>query len=171
MTNPYDSENWHAAKPTLYRGVRYRSRLEARFAALFTVMGLKFVYEPVIPFLHGWAPDFGFRLGNGTPMLVEVKPSQRRYWRPKVEQAVTGTPYSGFIWITSRDVCAPRQGVVARHTPVLGLESWRQMNFESKLSAAYRERFEQPGCALWQLAVNQVLVHGQDCEAPPLPGR
>jgi hypothetical protein len=56
--------------PTLYRGVQYRSRLEARWAALFGLLGWRFQYEPFD--LDDWIPDFLLLLR--VPALVEVKP-------------------------------------------------------------------------------------------------
>lgn len=54
---------------TLYSGIRFRSRLEARWAAFFDQMGWQWLYEPIE--LGGWLPDF--EIGDiGT--LVEVKP-------------------------------------------------------------------------------------------------
>ena len=56
--------------PTLYRGVQYRSRLEARWAAFFDLLGWPHQYEPFD--LEGWIPDF--LLTGRHPTLVEVKP-------------------------------------------------------------------------------------------------
>lgn len=56
------------AKPTTYRGVAFRSRLEARWAHLFDMIGMPWEYEPVS--LPGWIPDF--RLWGR--YLAEVKP-------------------------------------------------------------------------------------------------
>lgn len=58
------------AIPTRYRGVRFRSRLEARWAALFDLLGWQWEYEPLD--LNGYIPDFALRLHK--PVLVEVKP-------------------------------------------------------------------------------------------------
>ncbi len=44
------------ARPTVYRGVRFRSRLEARWAAFFDCIEWQWKYEPVD--LQGWTPDF-----------------------------------------------------------------------------------------------------------------
>lgn len=44
------------ARRTWYRGICFRSRLEARWAALFDIIAWKWVYEPV-DFLD-WVPDF-----------------------------------------------------------------------------------------------------------------
>lgn len=56
--------------PTRYNGVTFRSRLEARWAAMFDLLGWKWDYEPLD--LKGYIPDF--ILNWHRPMLVEVKP-------------------------------------------------------------------------------------------------
>ena len=61
------------ARPTKYRGVQYRSKLEATWAAFFDQVGWPFEYEPEV--YPGWAPDF--LLMGATPVLVEVKPLTR----------------------------------------------------------------------------------------------
>lgn len=58
------------AVPTHYAGVRFRSRLEAKWAALFDIAGWNWEYEPLD--LDGYIPDFILRLQR--PVLVEVKP-------------------------------------------------------------------------------------------------
>lgn len=58
------------AIPTAYRGATFRSRLEARWAAFFDLIGWRWTYEPYD--LEKWAPDF---LIHGTrQLLIEVKP-------------------------------------------------------------------------------------------------
>lgn len=57
-----------AAIPTMYAGVQFRSRLEARWAAFFDLWGMRWDYEPLD--LPGWIPDFVV-----DRCLVEVKPS------------------------------------------------------------------------------------------------
>lgn len=56
---------------TLYRGYRFRSRLEARWAAFFRLMGWQAHYEPFD--LDGWIPDFVVH-GAKQRVVVEVKP-------------------------------------------------------------------------------------------------
>jgi hypothetical protein len=56
--------------PTKYRGTMFRSRLEARWAAFFDLLGWEWVYEPIDG--HGYVPDFA--LMGACPVLVEVKP-------------------------------------------------------------------------------------------------
>ena len=59
------------AHPTFYRGIKFRSRLEATWAAFFDQVGWPWEYEPFD--LKGWVPDFLLK-GNGRDVLVEVKP-------------------------------------------------------------------------------------------------
>jgi hypothetical protein len=59
------------AHPTMYNGVQYRSRLEARWAAFFDLIEWQHEYEPID--LPGWSPDFLLH-GSKTKILVEVKP-------------------------------------------------------------------------------------------------
>jgi hypothetical protein len=61
-----------SAIPTVWNGVQYRSRLEARWAAFFSRIGWPALYEPID--LSGYIPDFivGF---DHAEMLVEVKPA------------------------------------------------------------------------------------------------
>lgn len=56
--------------PTMHGGRKYRSRLEAKWACFFDLLGWKYEYEPFD--LDGWIPDF-ILIGK-TPTLVEVKP-------------------------------------------------------------------------------------------------
>jgi hypothetical protein len=60
------------AIPTIYNGVQYRSRLEARWAAMLTLLGWEHQYEPYD--LGGWSPDFLTGPRGCEKILVEVKP-------------------------------------------------------------------------------------------------
>lgn len=60
-----------AAKPTFYKGRKYRSRLEARWAAFFDRMTWKFEYEPVD--FGSWSPDFEIIFPT-LRLAAEVKP-------------------------------------------------------------------------------------------------
>lgn len=61
------------AIPTKYAGVQFRSRLEARWAAFFDMVGWPWEYEPFD--LPGYIPDFAVRPNfNESFMLFEVKP-------------------------------------------------------------------------------------------------
>lgn len=61
--------NYHfEAIETEYKGVLFRSRLEARWAAFFDYLGFVWYYEP--EGFPGWIPDFMIL----PDLLVEVKP-------------------------------------------------------------------------------------------------
>jgi hypothetical protein len=64
------SDEKRCAIPTKFQGVQFRSRLEARWAAMFTMLGWRWDYEPCD--FAGYIPDF--RLDFLNPMYVEVKP-------------------------------------------------------------------------------------------------
>lgn len=57
--------------PTEYRGVRFRSRTEATWAAFFDLVNWQWDFEPFD--LDGYIPDFVVRFRP--PLLVEVKPA------------------------------------------------------------------------------------------------
>lgn len=59
------------AIPTKYAGVQFRSRLEARWAAMFDLLGWEWEYEPLD--FDRYIPDFVVLFPAG-PVLVEVKP-------------------------------------------------------------------------------------------------
>lgn len=65
---------------TIYRGIEYRSRLEARWAAFFDHLGWNFTYEPFDG--DGYIPDFVIH--GDHPLLIEVKPAttQAEYEAP-----------------------------------------------------------------------------------------
>ena len=63
--------------PTVYKGRQYRSRLEARWAAFFDLLGWRYEYEPFDR--RGWTPDF-LILGGRDEVLVEVKPVAEFPW-------------------------------------------------------------------------------------------
>lgn len=55
--------------PTRAQGVNFRSRVEARWAEFFTLMGWGWTYEPFD--LNGYIPDFALEFHE--PLLVEIK--------------------------------------------------------------------------------------------------
>jgi hypothetical protein len=71
-------------KPTYYNHILYRSRLEARWAAMFDFLRWDFEYEPE-PFAT-WSPDFVIHTLDA---YVEVKPM--RMWEGAIEKM---KPYS-----------------------------------------------------------------------------
>ena len=73
-----------SAAETQYNGVKFRSRLEATWAAFFDLAGMAWEYEPIrVP---GWIPDF--RLFGR--FLCEVKP---------IEMTGFGVVSSDYSWV------------------------------------------------------------------------
>ena len=71
--------------PTFYKGRRYRSRLEARWAAFFELLMWKDVeYEPCD--LGKWSPDFAI-VNREVTVLTEVKPISR--WDEDVAEKIS----------------------------------------------------------------------------------
>ena len=75
--------------PTVYEHMRFRSRLEAKWARFFDLCVWRWSYEPYD--LDGWIPDFA--IGDRLQTLVEVKPimsvkeTTEETWT-KIERAV-----------------------------------------------------------------------------------
>lgn len=73
---------------TDYRGVCFRSRLEAKWAAFFDLCSWGWQYEPID--LNGYIPDFVLQLPHD-PVIVEVKPElylpDLLRYRKKVEES------------------------------------------------------------------------------------
>lgn len=78
----------HKAIPTTYNGIRFRSRLEAKWAAFFDLCDWKWEYEPED--LNGYIPDFVL-IGKKGLLYVEVKPFYTEdQWQkivPKIDSA------------------------------------------------------------------------------------
>jgi hypothetical protein len=62
------------AIPTHYNGINFRSRLEAKWARFFDLLGWPYEYEPID--LNGYIPDFVLKFD--TPIAVEIKPDFTR---------------------------------------------------------------------------------------------
>lgn len=112
--------------PTLYRGVRFRSRLEARWAAFFDALAWPWDYEPVD--LDGYVPDFVLPLDGG-PLLVEVKgaagPADLVPHLDKIE--ASGWPHEALIVpSTIRDIdrAEPILGLLAERPVIDGECEW-----------------------------------------------
>lgn len=107
-----------AAIETRYAGHLFRSRLEARWAALFDLVGWQWIYEPFDG--AGYVPDF--LLEGDYPVLVEVKPaSSIDELKPHIEKIEAGLrDWTGdvlIVGITPDMQSAHRQSA----NPVIGL--------------------------------------------------
>lgn len=64
---------------TVYKGYRFRSRLEARWAVFFDEIGLPWEYESegyTLPDGRGYLPDFRIKSLDGATWFYEVKPTR-----------------------------------------------------------------------------------------------
>ncbi len=62
----------YKAKPIIYEGIQFRSKLEARWYIFMKKLGWNIVYEPEIEGINGWIPDF-LIIGKCHKTLVDVK--------------------------------------------------------------------------------------------------
>ena len=100
------------ARPTTYDGCLFRSRLEARWAAFFDLIGIKWEYEPYD--FTNWVPDFLLTLrcpyndcsfsnnAHTHTLLAEVKPF-------KSVDEFSGHPCTKFYGLTSQPGIIPAQ--------------------------------------------------------------
>lgn len=92
--------------PTKYKGVLFSSKLEARWAAFFDLLRVRWEYEPVD--LAGWTPDFYVHIactcGHRHDCLAEVKPF-------RFDQQWTGHPIMREWGSTESDGGLMRLGV------------------------------------------------------------
>jgi hypothetical protein len=82
--------------PTIYNGVQFRSRLEARWACFFDLIGWTWEYEPLD--LNGWIPDFRLTSDDGHHYLVEIKP-HRELCPDTVKKIESAAPSDVDVWI------------------------------------------------------------------------
>lgn len=99
--------------PTTYKGVRFRSRLEARYAAFFDELSWPWKYEPID--LCGYLPDFilGFEQGD---VLFEVKGSVEDETIAKAKVEASG--WNGEAIVASGEVVGPRIGSMLGTSPM-----------------------------------------------------
>lgn len=64
----------YKAIPTMFNGVRYRSKSEARLAVCFDAWGWNHEYEPTIKSMPRFKPDFLIRHKNEKVRIIEYKP-------------------------------------------------------------------------------------------------
>lgn len=126
-----------SAIPTKWNGVQFRSRLEARWAAFFTLLGWEWAYEPFD--LNGWIPDFILNTGP-SPTLVEVKPIT---WMPLdapehdplFDEVATKVAASGW----------KKPVFIAGAVPRIGIALFLVGGFSHKLAFADDEMGDVPG--------------------------
>lgn len=117
------------AIPTLYAGVQFRSRLEARWAAFFDLCGLQWEYEPED--FHGYIPDF--KLFDS--LYVEVKPISGRFPSEVIDKAYKSGMKGPLLCLGRKPVALD---AVAWDRPIhsswIGTMEWRDEPGESDFS-------------------------------------
>lgn len=97
--------------PTMFRGVMYRSRLEAKWAAVFDAIQWPVVYEQLD--LLGYVPDFVAEFG-ASDLLIEIKPDLSPVALGQAKQKIERSGWTGEALILSgrTEFCAvqPRIG-------------------------------------------------------------
>lgn len=85
------------AKMTEYKGVYFRSRLEARWCEFFEFLGVRFEYEPEkqATSIGGYIPDFYFKSLNAWVEIKGVKPTPNELL--KIKDVCRKTNKYGFI--------------------------------------------------------------------------
>lgn len=86
----------YTSKPTVYREINFRSRLEARWAAMFDILGWAWEYEPETTG-SGYIPDFLLYGQSGRKVYVEIKPlavylDDAQAIRDKADRGTGGAP-------------------------------------------------------------------------------
>ena len=84
------------AKPTLYKGIRFRSRLEARWAIFLDALDVEWVYEPAVEGVQGYLPDFQV----GDTWFIEVKPESWQDRSPSSDHDISR--FASFLAGTER---------------------------------------------------------------------
>jgi len=96
---------------TRYKGYRFRSRLEARYAVLFDALGIRWDYEPE-GFEHEglrYLPDFWLHIPgkSGWGYWVEIKPNEITFDEArKLQSVAAATGHHGWFFVG-----APGNGV------------------------------------------------------------
>ena len=128
--------------PTLYKDIQFRSRLDARWAAFFDLLGWDWAYEPID--LPGWIPDFVLFSLMCQDVFVEVKPisSFKEFEdEKKIVDSIKKTSHSGDqILVLGHRVWEPSTGMLAFGW----IGSW--------VSAGYRPDIGQYGYYMFDVA-------------------
>lgn len=133
MRLPRQTNHTYASKETDYAGVTFRSRLEARWAYAFDLLGVPWQYEPRCFRTPegGYLPDF--LVGKARPFWLEIKgpePIERDYVRARY---VVGQTRQKFRFLVGPIQKAPTHGIL--RTRVLQGKVWRPADWQTPWSA------------------------------------
>lgn len=143
-----------AAIPTTYNGVNFRSRLEARWAALFDLLSWKWEYEPFD--LNGWIPDFV--LSGYKKILVEIKPYD-------VYRNDDSDNFLSDCWekqLNKINIARPEYDVL-----LLSGNCYPNITSNSSIGAIYRTEFKE-SCILDEVSLVNELGRFSIITEPPL---
>lgn len=120
------------AIPTIYGGIRFRSRLEAKWACFFDALGWSWVYEPFDT--NGWIPDFQL----GEKLLIEIKP-----FRFKHDWCFTDVPAEQAISFLEKEYYPAENNSINSGYDLLwlGLDGVQRGVFGPEISAFYSSSF------------------------------
>jgi hypothetical protein len=98
------------ARPTTYKGIAMRSRLEARYAAGLDRQGVRWAYEPRA-YANGqgqYLPDFELlNPPGGVPVFIEVRPTLERAYQALAQmQIVLDSVPDAFLMVDIPGECA-----------------------------------------------------------------
>ncbi len=102
--------------PTIYAGVQFRSRIEAKWAAFFDELRWAWEYEPID--LAGYIPDFVLPFRHA-PLLVEVKHATSHGMNEELMPHTTKIVESG--WAGEAWVVGARFGLLYDNTALCGI--------------------------------------------------
>lgn len=94
---------------TQYKGYRFRSRLEARYAVMFDALGLKWEYEKEgYQLSTGWyLPDFWLPDLN---LFIEIKPNDGNAWEHKSGIVQWSNEAEDYVFVMDVVVCRGMPG-------------------------------------------------------------
>jgi hypothetical protein len=109
------------ARPTMYRGIQMRSRLEAKFAARLDHIGVTWEYEPMCFADESgqYLPDFMIDLAGEPNIYIEVKPTRAlaQQWIDGPMQAIWSTyprEHLAAVWFDA-DAYEPQWKSITKH--------------------------------------------------------
>lgn len=109
-------------RPTVYRDIRFRSRLEVRLAWYLDALGVDWTYEPRVygPKGSRYLPDF--EIAVSPPIFIEVKPTLAEVQPAQAKMAVIWQEHPDAVLVVA---CAERWSFTAARRGG-DWESWQE---------------------------------------------
>jgi hypothetical protein len=123
------------ARPTTYRGVNFRSELEAAWAAFFDLRGIEWEYEPLLQ--SSWIPDFLIKLKHDdeteTYACAEVRPFDcQKQWEAEpnlLEKIRDASPEGRVVILLGVSSWIPTASYIFNCFPQTGQATLEEMSF------------------------------------------